>query len=78
MSADVARGTAEEDEFIPDTPSMVNEGIPDRDALYETSRPPCDQASGTQLRHRLVTAESIAQLAATEKPGLLKRLLRRK
>ncbi|SFG41578.1 hypothetical protein SAMN05518801_12410 [Novosphingobium sp. CF614] len=34
-------------------------------------------ATGTQLRHRLVTPESIAELAATTRPSLLQRLLRR-
>ncbi|MFT4055777.1 MAG: hypothetical protein QM681_14840 [Novosphingobium sp.] len=37
---------------------------------------PYGHTTGSQLRHRFVTAESIAELAGTEKPSLVSRLLR--
>lgn len=40
--------------------------------------PPGIHTTGTQLRRRLVTPESIAELAETRRPGLLGRLLGRK
>lgn len=40
--------------------------------------PPGLHTTGSQLRHRLVTPESIAELAAIAKPSLLQRLLGRK
>lgn len=40
--------------------------------------PPGIHTTGTQLRRRLVTAESIEALASTARPSLLQRLLRRK
>ena len=39
--------------------------------------PPPDHITGTQLRSRIVTEESIAALEATKRPSLLQRLLRR-
>lgn len=39
--------------------------------------PPGIHTTGTQLRRRLVTAESIAELATHKKPSLLQRLLRK-
>ncbi len=39
--------------------------------------PPVVHTSGTQLRKRLVTPESIAALETVQKPSLLQRLLRR-
>lgn len=38
---------------------------------------PYFHTTGSQLRHRLVTPESIAELEAQEKPGLWSRLYRR-
>jgi len=40
--------------------------------------PPGIHTTGSQLRRRLVTPESIAELAAHRKPSLLQRILRRK
>lgn len=40
--------------------------------------PPPDHITGTQLRRRIVTEESIAELEAARKPSLLQRLFRRK
>lgn len=40
--------------------------------------PPGLHATGSQLRRRLVTPESIAELQASEKPSLIQRILRRK
>jgi hypothetical protein len=39
--------------------------------------PPGIHTTGTQLRHRLVTPESIAELESHRKPSLVQRLLRR-
>ncbi|GGB94505.1 hypothetical protein GCM10011494_11210 [Novosphingobium endophyticum] len=39
--------------------------------------PPPDHITGTQLRRRIVTEESIAALEATKRPSLLQRLFRR-
>jgi hypothetical protein len=40
--------------------------------------PPPDHLTGTQLRKRFVTEESIAELEAATRPSLLQRLFRRK
>ncbi|WP_232493925.1 hypothetical protein [Novosphingobium kaempferiae] len=40
--------------------------------------PPGLHTTGTTLRRRLVTPESIAELQASEKPSLIQRILRRK
>jgi len=40
--------------------------------------PPGMHTSGTQLRHRIVTQESIDELATREKPSFFQRLFRRK
>lgn len=40
--------------------------------------PPGIHTTGSQLRRRLVTPESIAELTAHKKPSLIQRLLRRK
>ncbi|WP_067732840.1 hypothetical protein [Novosphingobium naphthalenivorans] len=77
MSADFAHGTAEEDEFLLDITSMMESDAPG-EASPDDEFAAADHTTGAQLRRRLVTQESIAELAATEKPSLLQRLLRRK
>ncbi|MCJ2176983.1 hypothetical protein [Novosphingobium album (ex Hu et al. 2023)] len=74
MSADFTHG---EDEYLLETASMVGSDMPDQDVRDEQLAA-ADHTTGRQLRHRLVTPESIAQLEANEKPSLLQRLLRRK
>lgn len=53
------------------------EADPDDDAEAWHLPPPGIHTTGTQLRQRLVTAESIAELATYQKPSLLQRLLRK-
>ncbi|MCJ2188689.1 hypothetical protein [Novosphingobium beihaiensis] len=83
MSADIARGTAEQDEYLRDGALQTNgrtsgQDMPPGQEPQHAPTPASEHASGTQLRRRLVTQESIAELAAAEKPSLLQRLLRRK
>jgi len=53
------------------------EADPGDDAEAWHLPPPGIHTTGTQLRRRLVTAESIAELDARRKPSLVQRLLRR-
>ena len=77
MSADFTHGTQGEEEFLLDTASMVFDDTLSPEG-QQTEAPADGHATGRQLRHRLITAESIAELEATGKPSLLQRLLRRK
>ncbi|KHK91097.1 hypothetical protein [Novosphingobium malaysiense] len=74
MSAEAELDSLVEDEFHLGLDSIIEDGNCDDTSAPETA---CSHTSGRQLRRRLVTAESIAQLAAMEKPSLLQRLLRR-
>ena len=78
MPADIAHRTLEEkDEYLLETTAFDEEKSSD---FQDRPAPlmPSGHASGTQLRHRFVTPETIAELAASERPSLLQRLLRRK
>lgn len=54
------------------------EADPGDDAEAWHLPPPGIHTTGSQLRRRLVTPESIAELAGEQKPSLLQRLMRRK
>ena len=73
------------EEFPADRPGLVELREltePDADPGQEPEAwhlpPPPDHVTGTELRRRLVTEESIAELEAARKPSLLQRLFRRK
>lgn len=77
MSADFTHGTDGEDEFLLDATSMIGGNIESL-AAPEDACSPAGHTTGKQLRQRLITPESIAELHAAEKPTLVQRLLRRK
>lgn len=77
MSADFAHGHDAGDEYLLDQAAVVSDAPGSDETLPETLSI-ADHATGTQLRRRFVTSESIAELAETERPSLVNRLFRRK
>jgi hypothetical protein len=65
-----------EDEFRLEIEAIVGEDAHEPHAGHKPA-PTGTHTTGAQLRRRLVTAESIADLAAAKKPSLIQRVLGR-
>ncbi len=74
MSADAEDDALVDNAFPLGVDSIIEDGFYDDYAINAEG----SHTSGRQLRRRLVTQESIDELAAVEKPSLLQRIFGRK